>query len=218
MRVNFEIELEELKEHIQEMGVYIQENYDALFEAIAQGNEDRLYELKKSDRLMKDMEHQIESKCLSLLTRQQPVARDLRRVSAALKCVTDMERIGDHIADIAELMLRVENKNLKDYSKALLSMGLATGKSIREGVQAFVKRDVELAMQVIAADDVIDDYFNEVKMDLVQMMKREQLSVDACVDIMMLNKYLEKIGDHTVNIAEWEIFQETGNMEDVRLL
>ena len=218
MRVNFEIELEELSGHIREMGVYIQENYDALFEAIAQGNEDRLFELKKIDRLMKDMEHQVESKCLGLLTRQQPVARDLRRVSAALKCVTDMERIGDHIADIAELVLRIEDKNLDDYSNALLSMATVTGKSIRDGVEAFVMRDVELAMKVIAADDVIDDYFNEVKMDLVQMMKREQLSVDACVDIMMINKYLEKIGDHTVNIAEWEIFQETGNMEDVRLL
>lgn len=172
----------------------------------------------QNDRIINDMQRNIEAKCLTLLTRQQPVAGDLRRVSAALKVVTDIERVGDHVSDMAELFLRMKMPVLREYSESLPAMIDAVRKSVNESIEAFVDSNMEAAMDVIAFDDVIDDYFNKVKEDIIQDLKEGRKNPDDCVDVLMVAKYLEKIGDHATNISEWAAFQKTGNIEDIRLL
>lgn len=164
------------------------------------------------------MERRIESMCLNLITKQQPIARDLRLVSAALKVVTDIERVGDHVSDIAELLLRLEMKDLSEFSPHLSGMIDATRELLDKSVEAFLNRNREEAEEVIRGDDVVDMLFNKAKMDLIHYLKTDTKNADECIDVLMLAKYLEKIGDHAVNIGEWEIFQETGSVENIRIL
>ncbi len=217
-RVLFEKQLAQLHKDVEEMGLAVEKNYDGLFDALADKNEDDILAILKNDRVINDMQRGIESTCLSLITKQQPVARDLRLVTASLKVVTDIERIGDHCSDMAELFLRLEMKDLCNYSGHIKAMIEETKKLEHAAVDAFVNRDVSAAKKVIDGDDVVDDLFNRVKEDLVEHLKKETANADECIDVLMIAKYLEKIGDHAVNIGEWEIFQETGTIADVRLL
>lgn len=217
-RPTFEHELAALKQKVTEMGTRIDTAYVNLFEALGVKDKETLETILKSDRIVNDMERGIESQCLYLITKQQPLARDLRTVSASLKVVTDMERIGIHLSDMAELLLRLNIPELSDFSDSLPVMVEKTRKIVHDAVEVFVNRQMEDAKEVIDADDEIDDLFNCVKEDLVSLLREEKKTPDECVDILMLTKYLEKIGDHAVNIAEWEIFQETGTMEDKVLL
>lgn len=217
-RITFEHALEELKAALEEMGGQVESTYDRLFLAIGAGDKNTVRNILREDRTINDMEKSIESRCLSLITRQQPIARDLRVISATLKIVTDLERAGDHVADIAELALRFENTDIFKYSTHLAAMADAAKEQIHAAVTCFLERDMEAAAEVIKGDDIIDDLFNKVKMDIIRYLREGQFPADECIDIMMIAKYLEKIGDHANNIAEWERFQETGNMQDTRLL
>ncbi len=217
-RITFEHALEELKAALEEMGGQVESTYDRLFLAIGAGDKNTIRNILREDRTINDMEKSIESRCLSLITRQQPIARDLRVISATLKIVTDLERAGDHVADIAELALRFENTDIFKYSTHLAAMADAAKEQIHAAVTCFLERDMEAAAEVIKGDDIIDDLFNKVKMDIIRYLREGQFPADECIDIMMIAKYLEKIGDHANNIAEWERFQETGNMQDTRLL
>ena len=217
-RITFEHALEELKAALEEMGGQVESTYDRLFLAIGAGDKNTVRNILREDRTINDMEKSIESRCLSLITRQQPIARDLRVISATLKIVTDLERAGDHVADIAELALRFENTDIFKYSTHLAAMADAAKEQIHAAVTCFLERDMEAAEEVIKGDDIIDDLFNKVKMDIICYLREGQFPADECIDIMMIAKYLEKIGDHANNIAEWERFQETGNMQDTRLL
>lgn len=217
-RITFEHALEELKAALEEMGGQVESTYDRLFLAIGAGDKNTVRNILREDRTINDMEKSIESRCLSLITRQQPIARDLRVISATLKIVTDLERAGDHVADIAELALRFENTDIFKYSTHLAVMADAAKEQIHAAVTCFLERDMEAAEEVIKGDDIIDDLFNKVKMDIIRYLREGQFPADECIDIMMIAKYLEKIGDHANNIAEWERFQETGNMQDTRLL
>ena len=155
---------------------------------------------------------------VSLLTRQTPVARDLRTVSAALKVVTDLERIGNHLSDMAELFVRMDLPELSRYSSAFPDMVRETRTLIGKAARAFVERNMAMGQEAIDADDGIDDFFNRIKEDLVKELKKDGSDADGCVDALMTAKYLEKIGDHGVNIGQWEIFQETGEIDEIRLL
>ena len=217
-RITFEHALEELKAALEEMGGQVESTYDRLFLAIGAGDKNTVRNILQEDRTINDMEKSIESRCLSLITRQQPIARDLRVISATLKIVTDLERAGDHVADIAELALRFENTDIFKYSTHLAAMADAAKEQIHAAVTCFLERDMEAAEEVIKGDNIIDDLFNKVKMDIIRYLREGQFPADECIDIMMIAKYLEKIGDHANNIAEWERFQETGNMQDTRLL
>ena len=166
-RVSFEHELEELKKSVTAMGELIEQVYSKLFLVLESKDAEAMESIIENDRIINDMQHSIEAKCLTLLTRQQPVARDLRVVSAALKVVTDVERIGDHVSDMAELFLRMQLPDLEAFSESLPKMILATKEIVWEAVAAFVEGDMEEANKVIAYDDVIDDYFNQVKEDLI---------------------------------------------------
>lgn len=214
----FEQELEELRQDVLQMAEWVEDGYDCLFETLEKKDGELMKRYVRHDRVIEDMQRNIESKCLSLLTRQTPVARDLRTVSAALKVVTDLERIGNHLPDMAELFSRMEMADPASYSAKMPDMIKETRELIRKAAEAFVNRDMELAKEAIAADDVIDECFNQVKFDLVEALKKEGADADGCVDVLMVAKYLEKIGDHGVNIGEWEIFQETGVIDEIRLL
>lgn len=218
-RILFEQELELLKTKVAEMSERAANSYYKLLAAVKHNDREIFTQLLDNDRHMVDMQRSIEAKCLTLLTRQQPVARDLRIVSAALKVVTDIERIGDHVTDLAELFLRMEEDFLlKEKAPILAGMMNETGKMLRAAVEAFVNEDTKAAEEVINQDDVIDDYFNQVKNQLIQDIRTQNPDADKVVDFLMMAKYLEKIGDHGVNIAQWAIFQKTGDIEDVRLL
>lgn len=217
-RVLFEKQLSRLHKDVEEMGLAVEQNYDRLFEALELQDKDGIMFIMRNDRVINDMQRGIEAECLSLITKQQPVATDLRVVTASLKVVTDIERIGDHCADIAELLVRLEFKDLSIFSGHIKAMIEETKKLEHAAVDAFVSRNREAAERVIAGDDAVDDLFNKVKDDLVEHLKKESMNADECIDVLMVAKYLEKIGDHAVNIGEWEIFQETGTIAEVRLL
>lgn len=217
-RTNFENELALLHENLEEMGMLIEKNLDQLFEAYQRKDKETLETLRGNDRIVNDMERHIESKCLTLITKQQPVAGDLRFISAALKVVTDIERAGNQIADVAELFLRLEMEDLEQYSVHFGEMIRETRSMINDSVDAFIGKNIEASKRVIDNDDVVDDLFNRIKEDVIKDVKENRISADECADTLMIAKHLEKIADYAVNIGEWGIFQETGNIENIRIL
>lgn len=217
-RIIYMEELEKLRSSVEEMGRAVENSFDQLLTAVDNKDKELDMEIIRGDRIINDMERNIEARCLSLITKQQPIASDLRMVSAALKVVTDIERIGDQTADIAELLLRLKDTNLDLFSRHIIGMLQVTKEIVHDAVDAFVRRDRRAAEETIRHDDVVDDLFNKVKSDLVESLRAGSADVDACVDVLMIAKYLERIGDHATNIAEWEIFQESGSINDVRLL
>ncbi|MBP3477368.1 MAG: phosphate signaling complex protein PhoU [Lachnospiraceae bacterium] len=217
-RTLFEQELSQLRDELKKMCFQVEAVYDRLFTAMEVKDEDTILAILEQDRMVKDMEKNIESRCLSLITKQHPIARDLRTVSASLKVVTDIKRVGDIVTDMAELVLRLQMKDVSVYSGNLPLMVKESKALLHNAVGAFLRRSKEEAENVIAGDDKVDELFNRVKDDLVAHLKEETANADDCIDVLMIAKYLEKIGDHAVNVGEWEIFQETGNMRDTRLL
>lgn len=217
-RTLFEQELSQLRNELKAMCFHVEAVYDKLFAAAGERDEDTIVGILEQDNATREMEKRIESECLSLITRQHPLARDLRIVSASLKVVTDIQRVGVHVTDMAELILRLQMQPLADYSAHLPGMAEETRNLLHSAIEAFLHRNMEAAQKVIDGDDRVDDLFNRVKENLVEKLRNEAADVDDCIDVLMLAKYLEKIGDHAVNVGEWEIFQETGNMRNVRLL
>ena len=217
-RITFERELGLLHENVADMAKKVEKNYEELFEAYENKAEEVVRAIKQNDKEINDKQREIESECMFLITKQQPVIGDLRVVTASLKIVTDIERVGDHVTDMAELLLRLNMKNFEQYSAHLSPMIQATKEMVRMAVIAFVEKNTEAAREVIESDDIVDELFNKVKNDLIDLLRKDAKDADECVDILMLAKYLEKIGDHAVNIGEWTIFQETGNVNNVRIL
>lgn len=218
-RMMFEQEMELLKNKVAEMGERAQISYDRLLYAVKGMDREILKQLLDNDRQMLDMLRSIEARCLTLLTRQQPVARDLRVVSASLKVVTDIERVGDHVSDMAELFLRMEEGY--DFMKnepTVTAMMNEAREMLHMSVEAFAEGNTDMAGKVIDRDDVVDDYFNQVKEEMMEAIRSHDPNAEKEVDLLMIAKYLEKIGDHAVNIGEWAIFQKTGDIQDVRLL
>lgn len=211
-------ELEELHQKLADMGLAVERAMDDLMTAIENKDLELADRIIKNDRLVNDMERSIEASCLSLITRQQPVAGDLRMISAILKVVTDIERIGDHTSDISEMLPGLCHLKLMDYSTHISPMLQAAKQMVHESVDAFVSRDKKGAQEVIQADDVVDELFSRTKQDIIKMLKEETCSPDDCMDILMIAKYLERVADHAVNICEWEIFQETGTIQDIRII
>lgn len=217
--MNFEHELETLRENMDAMGKGIQQAFVDLLSAIAFNDLEELDRIQKNDRKINEMERKIEAECLLLLTRQQPVlASDLRIVSSVMKAVGDMERIGDHAADIADMAVRLNGISYKEYAPSMPEMLEETRKILCDGVELFMARDKEQAKEFYKRDDKIDELFNQVKEELVACLKEGKKDTDACVDLLMVAKYLERIGDHAVNISEWEVFKETGSIKNERIL
>jgi phosphate transport system protein len=217
-RLSFEHELQLLKDNLVEMGRLIEAAIDKTLVAFETQNEVLANEIIQEDRTINDIEKTIEARCLSLILKQQPVARDLRIVTTALKVVTDMERIGDHAADIAELILREKREHVYELVKYIPEMGKVAKQMVHDAVAAFTAVNVDEAREIIKRDDVVDDLFDKVKEEVAYLLRTTKENVDQCVDILMIAKYFERIGDHAVNICEWTEFHETGSVNNVRIL
>ena len=208
----FERELTELQNQIEDMSRMVQESYKELLDAFEKKDENAVLEIINSDKQFYDRKKEIEGQCLKLITKQQPIATDLRIVSSVLKIVTDIERVGDHAGDIGELLLRIRMNPLGEYSLHLEGMITAALELFANAIDAYLKSDLEASNQVIKDDDVVDALFNKVKQDIIKGLKEESKNADEYIDMMMLAKYLEKIGDHAVNIAKWQIFRKEGKL------
>ena len=217
-RISFDNELEILNENLIEMGKLIEDAIDKVVQAFKDENGILAKEIIQGDRSINDMERAIEARCLSLILRQQPVARDLRIVTTALKVVTDMERIGDHAADISELILRNDFRSNYELIKAIPLMAEVAKQMVHQSVKAFIQCDVDAARETMKMDDEVDNLFNEVKQAVIDAMRNHGENADCYIDVLMIAKYMERIGDHAVNICEWTEFHETGELNNVRIL
>ncbi len=217
-RTNFEYALEDLHKDMEEMGNRVEQAIEDSAHALEKQDISLAKRIVQNDRLIDDMEKSIEAKCLSLITKEQPIARDLRVVSATLKAVTDIERIGDHASDVAELVIRNGESDLYGISDVMPELVKEAKNMVYRAVHAFMKREIDEAREVIASDDIVDDLFNRMKEEIVRHFKEESVNPDMLVDLLMIAKYMERIGDHAVNICEWEIFRETGAVDNTRLL
>ena len=218
MRSVFEQELDELNQELSGMGTRVESIIEDTFEAFKTNDRDTLTKIAHGDSEIDRMEKDIETKCLSLMLRQQPVAKDLRHISMALKVVTDLERIGDHAVDIAELVLRLNDKDSETMVNYLPEMVDNVKIMLRESIDAFVTKDMEQAKSIEKRDDIIDGLFCKVKDEVVELLKADSALSDKAVDLLMVAKYLERIGDHAVNVCEWTEFFDTGLVKNVRIL
>ena len=210
MRNRFDSQLEYLNELLTQMGELCEIAIENATTALETEDLSLAKKVIESDEEIDHQEKDIENLCLKLLLQQQPVARDLRQISAALKMITDMERIGDQTADIADIVMSTkfeENQSLAD----IRLMAEAAAKMVHDSVSAYVQKNLELARRVMCADDTVDAMFDKIKQELVDFIsKRESTNADQAIDLIMIAKYLERIGDHATNIAEWVEFSITG--------
>ncbi len=210
MRNRFDKQLQLLDEQLTHMGELCEVAIANATKALQEGDEEQAKAVMEADEEIDQMEKDIERLCLKLLLQQQPVARDLRRISAALKMITDMERIGDQTSDIAEIVISTEKADKSDIAE-IGKMASAVSKMVRDSVTAYVSKDLELAKDVILSDDAVDTYFEDVKERMIDYIKVEKgYHGKRIFDLIMVTKYLERIGDHATNIAEWVEFSITG--------
>lgn len=213
MRSRFDEQLALLNSELITMGSLCEEAITLVSQALSEGKTELASKVAALDKEIDQMERDIESLCLKLILQQQPVAHDLRQISAALKMVTDMERIGDQAEDIAEIVTflngRVPPKHLPLYQ-----MVQTTIKMVTESVNAYVKKDIDLATSTIEYDDIVDDCFNQMKRDLIYTISENPEEGGFALDLLMISKYFERIGDHAVNIAEWVQFSILGYHAD----
>ena len=216
IRKQYDTDLESLKNSLTEMGRSSADAVENALKALCVADADAAAAIVKGDARINNMERDIEHRCMTLLLRQQPVAGDLRRISTAMKVVTDIERIGDHAADIAEIIPHLVTVRKED--DAAVSQAIAMGKKahqmILDALDALTAEDENAARRVIAADDAVDYDFNAIKHQLAQEIAEDPGKVDAALDLLMVIKYLERIGDHAVNVAEWVQFVRTGRYKD----
>ena len=209
MRSRFDEQLALLNKELIEMGALCEEVIALAAQSLAEGSAALARRVAPLDAEIDRKEREIESLCLKLLLQQQPVACDLRQISAALKMITDMERIGDQAEDIAEIVVFLDGRGAES-SELLRAMARSAIRMVTESVDAYVGRDVALAGQVIREDDVVDDYFARVKSALIGRIAHDPSDGELALDLLMIAKYFERIGDHATNIAEWVIFSVTG--------
>lgn len=209
MRNKFDSQLEKLNLELITMGALCEDAISASVKGFLDDDDALCQKAIETEDEINRKERDIESICMKLLLEQQPVARDLRVISSALKMISDMERIGDQAYDIAEIAKFVKNSNVKSKIH-IKDMAAAATKMVTDSVDSFVKKDVELARAVMAYDDKVDNLFNCVKDELVQLITEDKANGEFCIDLLMIAKYLERIGDHAVNIAEWVEYSITG--------
>ncbi len=209
MRTRFDEQLSKLNTELIEMGALCEEVIALAVDALTRADAGLAKTVAPVDEKIDQKERDIEALCLKLLLQQQPVARDLRQISAALKMITDMERIGDQAKDIAELIRFLPPRPI-EQGELLRKMARAVIKMVTESVDAFVKHDIMIAKAAIADDDTVDAYFDSVKDELIARIAKNPQDGAFALDLLMIAKYFERIGDHAVNIAEWVIFSVTG--------
>ena len=211
MRNRFDRQLLELNNELIQMGSLIEQAIEMACSALVRQDVEKAQKAISFDEEIDHQERDIESLCMKLLLQQQPVARDLRQISAALKMITDLERIGDQAEDIAEIVI---SGQVNEGEELLRDMAASTIKMVTESVDAYVKHDTMLAEKVIAEDDIVDDWFDRVKHTLIRRMTTDPGEGERAVDLLMIAKYFERIGDHAVNVAQWVIFSVTGTHKE----
>lgn len=209
MRSRFDEQLEQLNKKMIEMGSECESIIALSAKALLQGDTSAAKKAKEQGHRIDQLEREIEGICLKLLLQQQPVARDLRIISATLKMITDMERIGDQAEDIADIIIFL-NGRTGEECRGIRKMAEATIKMVTDSIDAYVHRDLTLSKAVCAYDDVVDNDFAEIKSTLIQMIANNTADGEYALDLLMIAKYFERIGDHAVNIAEWVAFSVTG--------
>ena len=213
MRNRFDRQLKKLNDELIDMGSMIEKSIEKALVALVTQNVEKAQEVIAYDLEIDRQEREIESLCMKLLLQQQPVARDLRLISSALKMITDMERIGDQAADIAELAIFMAEKPYIKELKHITQMGQETMAMVVTSVDAFVEKDLEKAQEVLTHDDIVDQLFDAVKSELIEMIHQDKEIGEQATDLLMVAKYFERIGDHATNIAEWVIYSITGEHE-----
>ena len=215
MRNRYDMQLHLLDTQLTHMGELCEAAIAKVTQALKEGNTEQAKIVIKEDEEIDQMEKEIERLCLKLLLQQQPVAKDLRRISAALKMITDMERIGDQTSDIAEIIISAKYENVAQDIDLIGAMATGVSTMVRDSVVAYVEKDLELARKVMASDDKIDAYFDEIRDKMIAYIKAEHGEQgNRIFDLIMVTKYLERIGDHATNIAEWVEFSITGVHKD----
>ena len=213
MRTKFDEQLRQLGMKMTHMGNLIEKNIQDAVQALLSQDTETARRIMAEDELVDQEQKKIENICFQLLIQQQPVARDLRTITAALKMVTDMERIGDHAADISELTIAMAAVPYPLRGENIRKMAGETIVMLLDAVNSYVNKDIEKAHSVIAHDDIVDNYFVKVKADLIEVIRENPEYGEHAADLLLVNKYLERIGDHATNIAEWVIFALNGNGE-----
>jgi phosphate transport system protein len=221
-RTEFDRELEMLHLDLIRMGGLIEDAIDKSIFALEKRDKELANKIIENDKQIDDLERVIETQSLRLLLKQQPVAKDLRSISTALKMVTDMERIGDHASDIADLTLRFSDQSFVKPMDHIPLMAHIAAEMVKDAIDAFVKSDIDVAREIIARDDEVDSLFNTNKQDLIAVLTNNSTNnteiVDQAIDFLMISKYLERIGDHAVNIAGWVIFCMTGEHKRTKII
>ena len=214
MRNRFTSQLEALNDGIIEMGALVEEAFAEATEALLYFNKEQAQRNIDNDKDIDQKMKDIETLCLRLLLSQQPVDRDLRLISASLKMVSDLERIGDQCANISEIVLTLAQKSTNPAPIPVIPiMSTNISRMISQGIDAFVRKDLPLAKRVCDMDNIIDNAFIEAKKTLVESIRSNSAEADNVIDSFMIAKYLERIGDHAVNVAKWVVFAETGSRE-----
>ncbi|OPX44275.1 hypothetical protein CLHUN_18290 [Ruminiclostridium hungatei] len=211
VRHSFDKELEQLHDLMVKMAGLVEESIENSILALKRQDIDLARKVYESDDEVDELEGRIEKICINLIARQQPLAKDLRTISTALKIITDMERIADHAADIAELTIRMADMK---YIKPLVDIPLMAElakKMVIRSIDSYIKQDIDLARDVCSSDDEVDDLFSKIVLELINIMKNNPETVEQATDFMFIVKYLERIGDHATNIAEWVVFNVTGS-------
>jgi phosphate transport system protein len=210
-RTQFEKELEELKLSLIKMGDLVIKNIHSSLQSFIDMNSNLANEIIKNDKIVNQFEYDIEKDCMRIILKEQPVAKDLRLITSVLKMITDLERIGDHAADIAKLTIFMEKNNKPFFVKQVYKMVDESEKMIKMSLESFVNQDQNVAIKVIENDDIVDDYFTEIQHLVAEAIRQNNVDADYALYLMMAAKYLERIGDHAVNIAEWVIFSILGH-------
>lgn len=206
MRRRFDEQLNELNQEMQQMGRMVEEAIQKAIEALLKQDETLAQSVMEADALVDQKQKEIESICFTLLMQQQPVASDLRVISAALKMVTDMERIGDHAADISEMTLHLAHEPYIKNLDMIRQMATETTWMLLQSIEAYIEKDTKKASGVIAHDDIVDGLFADTKKELIELIHKDKNNGEQATDLLMVAKYFERIGDHATNLAEWVIF------------
>lgn len=217
MRKDFDKELEKLNRDIVKMSQLVELALENMITAFQTQDTKLALEIIENDSYINDMEKTIESRAFRIMLLQQPLAADLRMVTTASKIVTDLERIGDQSADIAEIIMHAHQISYRSVTH-IPTMAKKAQEMVHEAIEAFVNKDLQKAKQIKKEDDIIDELFQQVKQDVIHILKEESEKADACIDFLMIAKYLERIGDHAVNLCEWLEYNQTGILNKQRLI
>ena len=215
MRDYYNRQLSELEKMMCDMGQMIETAIEDAMTALLEKDQEKAKEIIQNDEKVDHQQKKIEDLCMQLLLSQQPVATDLRQISSAIKMVTDMERIGDHAADISDITLQLVQSGYPHDLSNVKKMAEETTHMLKDSLDAYIEKDAQKAVKVIHQDDVVDEYFSNIKKEIIRQINESSEGGEQEADLLMIIKYLERIGDHATNIAEWVLFYITGEHPEI---